>query len=1073
MKKLKIFGVCLVFLLLISTVSADKTVKTIEIPFGYVAQTVANQWYEKDIPLQSPDGIEKILTAELILKGDFQADTKIYMQIEGENCNEEFWTIPNQDVPNYLVKFDCSNLANGKSAGTYAVRVKTDKIAQNIYANIKFTYYNNPKSSVASIGGTEYAVGETTRIVLQIQDNEGNPLNNEDCYTTIRDSFDMVKVNNETLTYITNSNGLYFYEFDAPLPIGVYSVDSYCDFNGTKVYSADTFHVAEWTRDIGKSILPERDKHLTVKRVSGTEYAMNETAVLSVQTLRQGIPVSDPYCLITIFQPDGNLTLQKVVDEDVMINLDGSNGISFYNFNYTNTTGVYIVDVLCTEIRYGQIPLGFKNNNTDTTTNTSLEYMDGATLNVSLNISSDVVAMMTIEGTTSVNAEGSFSLEFDGTPITTQTRSFDANDEGNVVVIGYYENATAGNHTIEAFHNVSAGTLTSRGNMLTFGLQDGIKEFTSCYDTADSDTTTSATMEDVDGLYCDIVLPYESEILIMLTFEGEVDNPNHDIYYTISIDDVDYEVFNRFFGSAGSKGNLYILTKSDAPLSAGRHSIRARWHTDAGGITATLSQGTLLAFSNQVETRIFEIEKAYVSDSTIANSPEDIDDASVRVDLGQDSSLVQFMSINPETSSANERGYFLSNIEGTNGVTFARFFGGSNQRGSVGVLETKDKSTGSYILKGRWYTSAGNTLSGDIILVGMGFLTEPLVVESYQALDFHVSEWATNITTGNLTANVSTDVWEKLHHIQDMITSVNNTVKDTNSSIWGKLHLIQDDLEYMNNTLNEINETVHNISLDVNVSVDVNFTEVLNAIESVNDTVININSTIMNKLYAMQDEIVSVNDTVLAINISIINEILGLNITCPNVTLNATCEFNTTELENMIISVNNTVIASNSSIWGKLYLVQDELYNITLDLQNISNLLVLHNTTVMNKLYSIQDDLVNITVLIDEHNTTVMNKLYLIQDDLLNITNTIISLNTTIINQFNQTNTTIWNFRNEAYTWYTIIRQDIYNLYQKWIDRLDELLTDAFGIGQIIDVVPTGGGATQGERSWVDRILGR
>jgi len=67
----------------------------------------------------------------------------------------------------------------------------------------------------------------------------------------------------------------------------------------------------------------------------------------------------------------------------------------------------------------------------------------------------------------------------------------------------------------------------------------------------------------------------------------------------------------------------------------------------------------------------------------------------------------------------------------------------------------------------------------------------------------------------------------------------------------------------------------------------------------------------------------------------------------------------------------------------------------------------------------------------------------------------------------------ITSFRNEAYTWYVILRQDIYNMYQRWIDEIDRLLTDAFGLGQIIQRVPTGGGATQQEKSWLDRILGR
>ena len=98
-------------------VSAENTVKTIEIPFGYIGQTVANTWYQKDMTITSPDGIMKILSIEFIAKGDYQANTKIYIGIEGEACEEEYWTIPNKDVADYNVFFDCSNLAQGKTSG--------------------------------------------------------------------------------------------------------------------------------------------------------------------------------------------------------------------------------------------------------------------------------------------------------------------------------------------------------------------------------------------------------------------------------------------------------------------------------------------------------------------------------------------------------------------------------------------------------------------------------------------------------------------------------------------------------------------------------------------------------------------------------------------------------------------------------------------------------------------------------------------------------------------------------------------------------------------------------------------
>jgi hypothetical protein len=51
--------------------------------------------------------------------------------------------------------------------------------------------------------------------------------------------------------------------------------------------------------------------------------------------------------------------------------------------------------------------------------------------------------------------------------------------------------------------------------------------------------------------------------------------------------------------------------------------------------------------------------------------------------------------------------------------------------------------------------------------------------------------------------------------------------------------------------------------------------------------------------------------------------------------------------------------------------------------------------------------------------------------------------------------TNVTNFRNEAYTWYQILRQDIYNIVQRWIDAVNGLATN------VVQKVPLGGGVTQ------------
>ena len=87
-----------------------------------------------------------------------------------------------------------------------------------------------------------------------------------------------------------------------------------------------------------------------------------------------------------------------------------------------------------------------------------------------------------------------------------------------------------------------------------------------------------------------------------------------------------------------------------------------------------------------------------------------------------------------------------------------------------------------------------------------------------------------------------------------------------------------------------------------------------------------------------------------------------------------------------------------------------------------------------------------------------------------NITLDLNYTNTLIINSTNNITENITSFRNEAYTWYITLRNDIYNCCQRWIDALNDLVSK-MGLGQIIQRLPTGGGVTQKDSIW-KKIIG-
>jgi len=339
LKKIFIFTPLIFFLLfLFSDVNAVKEVKTITYMGGFVPVATANTNYSKTFNFNPPDGLSSSLYVKVSITADIPtANTRIYAMLNGSYCNPQNYSIASAGN-RYTMEFDCSGVVNKKAI--YEGGFRANNTIRNVYAEWMLTYYNDPSVNVASIGGTEYSSNENARIVLQVLDNQGNSINNGDCYTTIRDSQDNIKTNNENLNYISGSNGLYYYQFTTSLPIGVYSVDSYCMVNGNKILSADTFHVAQWSEEI-KNI--SGSSKTNIINFFGTEYQAGEPATAWLQLLRDYQPLNDASCYMNIYFPNKTLYLNRTV----MTYLNDSDGIYYYDLIAPSTQGVYMLSAVC------------------------------------------------------------------------------------------------------------------------------------------------------------------------------------------------------------------------------------------------------------------------------------------------------------------------------------------------------------------------------------------------------------------------------------------------------------------------------------------------------------------------------------------------------------------------------------------------------------------------------------------------------------------------------------------------------------------------------------------------------
>lgn len=252
----------LLLIMMMSFVVAEQTVKTIEIPFGHIAQTVANNPYTQSININPPDKIAQIYSAEFVIKGDFQASTNVIGRVKQtgkswQDCTPNIWVTPNMNALNYEISFDCSDLAFGFKGGEIEFGIQTNKIAQNLRGMIKTTYYNDPEG-VMDIFGTEYRAGESARVFLQLKDNQGNPENNGACaidvyYPNQVNATATPYITNAPMLYLENSQGLYYYDINSlPEVEGVYMMDAGCNyqlssafvynFDGTEPYGTTRYN---------------------------------------------------------------------------------------------------------------------------------------------------------------------------------------------------------------------------------------------------------------------------------------------------------------------------------------------------------------------------------------------------------------------------------------------------------------------------------------------------------------------------------------------------------------------------------------------------------------------------------------------------------------------------------------------------------------------------------------------------------------------------------------------------------------------------------------------------------------
>jgi hypothetical protein len=308
--------------------------------------------------------------------------------------------------------------------------------------------------------------------------------------------------------------------------------------------------------------------------------------------------------------------------------------------------------------------------------------------------------------------------------------------------------------------------------------------------------------------------------------------------------------------------------------------------------------------------------------------------------------------------------------------------------------------------------------------------------------EFHVSLPVNFTAITDLILAHNQTVMNKLDVIESEILSANNT-----ASIW---------FSYLNGSIVRIESKIDNITVNIgnlNLSID-----------DLRSLLIAVNQTIMNKLVIIDGKadtiilnlanntatLVSVNKTVNDRLDTVVGDLSMLN----------------TKIDNLSINIGDYFTSINDSIWlgGGIMERMQYYFHYSMEQLDATNEKILAiNQSTMNKLYLMQDDLANITYIVSHLNInmsevldmlqavnqTVYNKLVLIQGDIISVNNSVIDLNDAMVSQFSNTNGKIDTVNNNV-LYMSGNLQAINQTVMWWIhDIKDEIKEINFTVGNL------------------------
>jgi hypothetical protein len=986
-------------------------------PF-YVSSMAVNTNVSYTVAVNPPDGITRVINAIVSFNGQINGQTQTFtLWVNNQSCNTPTYSVATafSTTGNVQFSFDCSNIIT--KAGTYSVTMKSAVNTGAMTGWLDLTYMNNPPGST-DIFGTEYTAGQAGTIFLQLQDNQGLPVNNGACYVdiyypNIPNQTHPIYLQTTPMVYKTGSVGLYYYDLTIPSYEGVYMLSAQCSYayNWVWIYPATEQVFAPtrvgttgtWTGALPSVNNPDDGTYDSCQTASNcvANYTFN---------LGQYGAIANISNLSLYFLGEGT--------KAGTVTFSYWNGTAYVALPNTLTlvaTGSVAAPSGIDQLQTNVLPLAANRSGTVTI---QVSEIQGSTHAFFVNWLS--IGVITSTGTIQ-NIKGSSEIHV--SPSSAGTLS---NITATLNTILLLTNQT--NTTVTTIYSYLQNTVYPAVDTLESSMTSVLSNQSIIYNKL-LQVQTNITNE-----YQSLEIAKQYIINTNSTLFGEIINANSSIIAEINANEAKLDIINNTVNLiynnlqtivnpalSSMQSNITLMQQKLDNITIKINNLNVSVNMSGINVTATVDLSPVMSGLSNINTTLLGINSTFTGrfntvDSSLSNLQTDVNTVKTnltqiinRLDCVYSPSVIcnRLSEINSTLTSMSLN---INNINSTANIINSYLQTNvTPQLNTIQqiVLQTNLTVTGinSYLTSTVYpaitgiQTSVNNVLANQTTIYTKLSVIQTNITNTYNQL----------LTVQTMLSNVNSTLISEINQNEAKLDIINTTVNliynETINSVKPSLASIQSNISLMQQKLDNLTTKVNSL----NFTTTVDLTPVMNGLSNINTTLLGMNSTFTGRFNTLDSSVSNLQTDMNTVKTNLTQIINRLDCTySPSIICNRLSEINST-LTSMNVNVNNINSSVNTintylltNITPQLTAIQQVALQTNLTVAGINTYLT---STVYPAITNIQTSVGNILL----NQTTIYDKLTIIQTNItanynqLNVIQSMLSnVNSTLISEINQ-----------------------------------------------------------------------